>query len=58
VASGLVAECLDALSELASLNEVTLTWVQRYWGIFGNEEANKLARQASVMLLLGPDPVL
>jgi len=41
VTSGLVAECLDALSVLASMNEVTLTWVPRHCGILGNEEADK-----------------
>jgi len=44
VTSGLVAECLDALSLLASLNEVTLAWVPGRRGISGNEEADKLAR--------------
>jgi ribonuclease HI len=47
VTSRLVAECLDALSELACLNEVTLVWVPGHCGVFGNEEADKLARQAS-----------
>jgi len=58
VTLGLVAECLDALSALASLNEVTLAWVLGYRGISGNEEADKLARQASAMPLLGPEPAL
>jgi len=56
--SELVAECLDALSALASLNEVTLTWMLGHRGIPGNEEADKLARQVSTMLLLGPEPAL
>jgi ribonuclease HI len=56
--SRLVAERLDVLSELAGLNEVTLVWVQEHCGIFGNEEADKLARQASAKPLLGPVPAL
>jgi ribonuclease HI len=47
VTSRLVVECLDALSELTGLNEVTLVWVPGYCGIFGNEEADKVDRQAS-----------
>ena len=56
--SGLVSECLDALSALASLNEVTLAWVPRHRVISDNEEAEKLARQASALPLLGPEPAL
>jgi ribonuclease HI len=58
VTSGLVAECLDALLALASLNEVTLIWVQGCRGILGNEEADKVARQGLAMPLLGPEPAL
>jgi len=43
VTSGLVAECLDALSVLACLIEVTLAWVPGHRGISGNEESDKLA---------------
>jgi ribonuclease HI len=58
VTSELVVECLNALSELAGLYEVTLVWVPGHCGIRGNEEADKLARQASAMPLTGPEPAL
>ena len=58
VISRLVEECQEALSALATLNEVTLVWVPGHHGILGNEMADKLARQASAMPLLGPEPLL
>jgi ribonuclease HI len=58
VTLGLVVVCVDALSALASLNEVNLVWVPGQCGIPGSEEADKLARQASVMPLLGPELAL
>jgi ribonuclease HI len=58
VTLGQVAERLNALSALASLNEVTLVGVQGHCGIPGNEKADKLARQASDMSLLGPELAL
>jgi hypothetical protein len=49
---------LDALSELACLNEVTLFWVPGHRGFFGNEETDKLARQASAKQSLAPEAAL
>jgi len=43
---------------LASMNEVTLIRMPGHCGILGNGEADKLARQASAMPLLGPEPDL
>jgi hypothetical protein len=54
----LVTECQNALSAPASLIEVTVVWVPGHCGIPGNEETDKLARQASAMPLLGLEPVL
>jgi ribonuclease HI len=58
VTSELVAECLNALSSLAGLNEIILVWVPGHSGILGNEEADRLARRASAMLLHGPELAL
>jgi hypothetical protein len=58
VTSRLVSECLEALSALADLNKVTLIWVPGHRGICGNEQAGKLARQASVTPILGPELAL
>ena len=43
---------------MASLKEVTLAWVPGHRGNSGNEEADKLARQASAAPLLGREPTL
>jgi len=55
VTSRLVAECLDSLFALASLNEATHIWVPGHQVIFGNEQVDKLARQGSVMVILSPE---
>ena len=58
VSSWLVAECLDGLCALASLNAVNMFWVPGHCGIAGSEGADKFARQASDIPLLGPQPAV
>jgi hypothetical protein len=58
VKSDLVAECLNAFSGLAGRNEVILASVPGHCDIPGNEEADRLARQASGLPLQGPKPAL
>jgi hypothetical protein len=58
VISRLVEECQEALSTLAALNEGILVWVPGHHGIPRNEMADRLARQATAMPLLGPQPAL
>jgi ribonuclease HI len=58
VKSDLVVECLDALSGLAGQNKVILAWVPDHCGIQGNDEAIRLAKQASGLHLKGPEPAL
>ena len=57
VTSGLVAECLDALSALASLNRVTLAWVPGHRAFLVMRKLTSLL-DASAMPLLGPEPAL
>jgi ribonuclease HI len=51
VMSVLVAECLNTLSALAGMNQVTLARVLGHSGILGNEEADKLARPCHNLVL-------
>ena len=56
VTSALVAEMVQALRQLAIFNSLRLVWVPGHRGIHGNEMADALARKASAMPFIGPEP--
>ncbi|XP_031341087.1 uncharacterized protein LOC116169197 [Photinus pyralis] len=56
VDSGLVLECTEVLNALGRLNTVTLVWAPGHAGIAGNQVADELARAASAIPLVGPEP--
>lgn len=58
IRSHLVLECADTLQQLAQGNSLQLLWVPAHCGIEGNEEADRLAREASSQPYLGPEPAL
>jgi len=56
--SQLVLETMKALTELSIRNCVRLLWVLGHSDIIGNEEADKLAKQAAAAEYIGPEPAL
>jgi hypothetical protein len=55
VTSRLVTDDLDAFSELACLRDFSLVFLPGHRGTFGNEESDKLGRQAPPKLLYNPE---
>jgi ribonuclease HI len=58
VKAELVWECWRELNELGKNRKVTLKWVKAHAGTEGNEEADRLAKEATEVRFLGPEPVL
>ena len=56
--SQLVLETMKALTKLSIHNCVRLLWVPGHSDIVGNEEADKLSKQAAAAEHIGPEPAL
>ena len=56
--SAMVLQCFRALETLSEKNDVALTWVPGHSGILGNELADELARKASGLEFIGPEPAV
>jgi ribonuclease HI len=53
-----VCEGYDHLNRLAARNKVSLKWVPGHIGIEGNEEADLAAKEATEVVISGPEPFL
>lgn len=56
ISSKTVWDCLTKLNELGRDNKVSLLWIPGHAGEPGNETADELARQASSLPFVGPEP--
>ncbi len=54
----LVAECIEKLTVLSKVNQVTIMWVPWHSGIQQNETADRLARKGTRTRPIGPEPFL
>jgi len=56
--SKMVQKCWKQLQQLDNQYKWSISWVKAHVGIAGNESADKLAKQASQMRGVGPQPIL
>ncbi|XP_039758880.1 uncharacterized protein LOC120632909 [Pararge aegeria] len=56
--SNLIYDCHNALETLAAYNDITLRWVKGHDGNPDNEAADSLARQATTLKVVGPEPIV
>jgi len=56
--AGLTRDCWHLLNKLAGSREVTLHWIPAHEGHEGNEEVDKLAKEATSLAFYGPHPVI
>jgi ribonuclease HI len=56
VESKMVMDCINALTGIATYNEITLIWTPAHSSILGNEKADLLAKRGSTLVAYGPEP--
>jgi len=58
VKSSVVWDTIQRLNELGVNKRVTLRWVKAHVGISGNEQADSLAKEGTVDVFIGPEPII
>ena len=53
-----VFNCIRSLNQLGKPNHVSIVWIPRHTGVYGNEVAGYLAKSGSRSNIHGPEPLL